>query len=116
MEFLLVMVLHCVALAIVALFTIISILRTIRQDRLALAIKQQNQRYKDKDGIATEESQKAYSVRTQNILATLISLTGFGVSLAGAVRATVAAEYRVIEWQCFSLWVCFIHTMKTNIY
>jgi hypothetical protein len=62
--------------------------------------------YEDKDGVATVESQKLYSVKLQNIFATFFTTAGFAVSLTNAVLATLNEEASTIDgWLQFSLWV-----------
>jgi hypothetical protein len=62
--------------------------------------------YEDKDGVATEETQKAYSVKLQNIFATIFTTAGFAVSLTNAVLATQNEEASTTDgWLQFSLWV-----------
>jgi hypothetical protein len=108
-------VLHSIALAIIALLTTTSIVRVLRHRQSLTASKKQTQRYEDKDGVATEESQKAYSVKVQNILATLISVIGLGVSLAGAVRATLTGTNLISGWLHASLWVCYVCTIAIDL-
>jgi hypothetical protein len=62
--------------------------------------------YEDRDGVATAETQKAYSVKLQNNFATLFTAAGFAVSLTNAVLATLNEEASTIDgWLQFSLWV-----------
>jgi hypothetical protein len=62
--------------------------------------------YEDKDGVATLETQKAYSVKVQNVFATIFTAAGFAVSLTNAVLATLNEEASTIDgWLQFSLWV-----------
>jgi hypothetical protein len=66
-------------------------------------------RYEDKDGIASEASQKAYSVKVQNIILTLFTTSGFLVALAQAVFATIYGWQAITEtWIDFTIWVNLI--------
>jgi hypothetical protein len=63
-------------------------------------------RYEDKDGVASEESQKAYSVKSQNIILTLLTAAGYLVALAQAVLATIFHWTAITEtWIDFTVWV-----------
>lgn len=102
------LVVHSIALAVVAVLVIISASRIIRLSRSDISKNgQSSELYEDEDGVATEESQKAYSVRIQNILATAIAVAGLGVSLAGAIRATLAGTNVITWWFHFAIWVSF---------
>ncbi|TLD18804.1 1-phosphatidylinositol 3-phosphate 5-kinase [Venturia nashicola] len=48
--------------------------------------------YEDEDGVATPESQQAYSTRVQNLLATTITSAGLGVAIANAVLASLSVD------------------------
>ena len=62
--------------------------------------------YQDKDGVATEESLKAYSVRRQNILLILFTLLGISVGLIEAVFVTLRYPAAACEsWAAFIIWV-----------
>ena len=101
------LVVHSIAFAVVLLLAITSGLAAIRSKRSDISkIARGSALYEDEDGIATEESQQKYSVRIQNILATGIVGTGFGVSLASAIRATAAGTNVITWWLQFGLWVC----------
>jgi len=108
-------VLHCAAAAIVFLLTLGSTVQTILRIIRKPERVPQDKLYEDEDGVASEESQKAYSIKLQNILATFITVAGFGVSLAGAIRATVEVtnEQFVNEWLQLSLWVCATSSWRT---
>lgn len=49
--------------------------------------------YEDEDGVATPESQRAFSTKVQNVLATIITSAGLGVAIANAVSATLDAPH-----------------------
>lgn len=49
--------------------------------------------YEDEDGAATPESQKAYSTKVQNVLATIVTSAGLGVAVANAVLGTLDAPH-----------------------
>lgn len=65
------------------------------------------ERYEDEDGMATEESQTAYSYRLHRVLVVLLSLSGLGSldSLALAVIAT-PSNPAIEQWLQFVAWVC----------
>lgn len=63
-------------------------------------------KYEDKDGVASEDSQKAYSVKLQNVVLTLLTAAGFLVALAQAVLATIFHWIAVTEtWIDLTVWV-----------
>jgi hypothetical protein len=63
-------------------------------------------RYEDKDGVASEDSQKAYSVKSQKVILTLLTAAGFLVALAQAVLATIFHWIAITEtWIDFTVWV-----------
>lgn len=45
--------------------------------------------YEDEDGVASPESQRAYSIKIQNVLATIITSAGLGVAIANAVLGSL---------------------------
>jgi ABC-type uncharacterized transport system permease subunit len=49
--------------------------------------------YEDEDGVATPESQKAYSIKVQNVLATIVTSAGLGIAIADAVLGTLEATH-----------------------
>jgi hypothetical protein len=64
--------------------------------------------YQDKDGVATEESQKAYSVRWQNIALIVFTFLGISVALVEAVLVTLRYPAIVCDsWAAFIHWVTF---------
>jgi hypothetical protein len=65
------------------------------------------ERYEDEDGIATEESETAYSYRLQRFLVLLLSLSAVGSldSLALAIIAT-QSNPAIEQWLQFIAWVC----------
>ncbi|KAF2402739.1 P-loop containing nucleoside triphosphate hydrolase protein [Trichodelitschia bisporula] len=62
--------------------------------------------YQDKDGIASEESQRAFSVKVQNVLGSLIVLLGFGIAVAGVLYETAVRRHfgGVEEWVRLGVW------------
>ncbi|KIW07421.1 uncharacterized protein PV09_02262 [Verruconis gallopava] len=108
--------LHSIALAIVLFLFGPSLWRFVSLRRSGLSKKLSDYQYHDKDGIATEETQNAYSIKLQNVLATFLSLAGFGLSLAAAVRGTVADENLISVWLHFGLWVLVLvqHLLVLN--
>jgi len=68
--------------------------------------KTEQKLYQDEDGTATEETQKAYSVRIQNILLIIISVAGFSASFVEAIFGTVQAwSFLTTIWVDFAVWV-----------
>lgn len=66
----------------------------------------QSKPYEDEDGTATEESQKAYSVRTQNFLLIAVSALGFSAALVESVLATLHSwTLSNNVWINFAVWV-----------
>jgi hypothetical protein len=62
--------------------------------------------YKDKDGVATLESQQKYSVRIQNILLLPLLLAGLALGLSVAILGTLHSwSSLAILWIGFSPWV-----------
>jgi hypothetical protein len=49
--------------------------------------------YEDEDGVATPESQQAYSTKMQNVLATIVTSAGLAISIANAVLGTLEAPH-----------------------
>ena len=69
--------------------------------------------YEDKDGIATEETQKGYSAAVPKYIALLCSLLGFSASVCIAVYSTVhpTLDLYLEHWLSFGIWVRFCTTM-----
>lgn len=63
--------------------------------------------YEDKDGIATEETQKRYSAAVPKYFALSCSLLGFSASTSIAVFSTVhpTLNLYVEHWLSFGIWV-----------
>jgi hypothetical protein len=68
-------------------------------------------RYEDKDGVATEESEDAYSDFLPRLILLLISLVACGVGLASAILTTTRSHLPLSleQWLQFATWVrhCF---------
>lgn len=64
-------------------------------------------KYEDEDGVATEESEAAFSTKIQCVLILLFALIGFAVSLVSSVLATLREDARlpVESWLQFAAWV-----------
>jgi hypothetical protein len=107
---------NAIALAIVVIFTSASAWRSTQQTRSDIPEDAQGpQLYKDKDGVATEQSQAAYSVKIQNGLATLFAVAGFGASLAAAVCGTLTGTNVITWWLHFGLWVSSSSASRRSI-
>ena len=65
--------------------------------------------YEDKDGAATEETQKQFSTRTQTIIATFCAFAGFAISLTDGLLRHVAYQQTKQElvggWAHLATWV-----------
>ena len=65
--------------------------------------------YRDKDGVASDDSLKAYSVRRQNIVLILLTVLGISVTLTEAILVTIRYPTATTEsWAAFFLWVNLI--------
>ena len=64
-------------------------------------------RYEDKDGVATEESQDAYSDFLPRLMLILISTTACAVALASAIVTTTRSHLplSIEQWLQFATWV-----------
>jgi hypothetical protein len=66
----------------------------------------QSKIYEDEDGKATEESQKAYSVRIQKFLLVAVTGAGFSVALVESILAVLHSwELSNTPWIDFAIWV-----------
>lgn len=73
--------------------------------------------YKDKDGVATQESMAAFSAKTPKIVLTIFSSAGFGIAVALAVLTTVSRVDNlslVQHWLNVAQWVNFICLSREN--
>lgn len=99
--------LHISITAAILLFTIIA---TASFSSWSKNIKKEL--YEDEDGIATPESQQAYSIKPQNVLATIVTSAGLGVAIANAVLGTLDAPHSLDGsafedgWFGVAIWVC----------
>lgn len=68
---------------------------------------QLSDKYEDEDGVATPESQNAYSVQLQRILLIVIAVVGTLESLIAAILATSRRQIRLPteQWLSFVSWV-----------
>lgn len=71
-------------------------------------------RYEDEDGIATEESETAYSYRLQRVLVLLLSAVGSLDSLGLAVIVTESSP-AIGQWLKFIAWVCVQPSRHTHM-
>lgn len=99
--------LHISITAAILLFTIIA---TASFSSWSKNIKKEL--YEDEDGVATPESQQAYSIKAQNVLATIVTSAGLGVAIANAVLGTLDAPHSLDGsafedgWFGVAIWVC----------
>jgi len=113
MAMLLLFVLHVATSALILLFTIIAIAFFFHSLRSNKNVKgSEKELYEDEDGIATVETQKAYSVKAQNVLATTVTGAGFAVAVVHAVMvSSYGGNWGIVfvdGWICVGIWVCFI--------
>ncbi|KAF2664412.1 ATP-dependent bile acid permease [Microthyrium microscopicum] len=68
-----------------------------------------NEKYQDADGIATEESQKQFSIGWQNIFLSIFALAGFVVSIAAVVLCSVQKwKYEKFVWMHGVVWILIL--------
>ena len=106
------------ALVLVALLTIPA--GTGFYQRLIATKKQDlefTDKYEDADGVATEESEAAFTTRIQRIFSLLTALVGFAVSLVSAILATLRADVQLPaeSWLQFAAWI-FITTQAVTLF
>lgn len=87
------LVLHIAITAAVLLLTIIATALFSRSFWSKNIKNVKSELYEDEDGAATPESQKAYSIKVQNVLATIVTSAGLGVAVANAVLGTLDAPH-----------------------
>jgi multidrug efflux pump subunit AcrB len=68
---------------------------------------QLSKRYEDKDGVATEESEQAYSDVIPRLILILISIVACGVALTTAILTTTRSHLPLSleQWLQFATWV-----------
>ncbi|KAJ9605182.1 hypothetical protein H2200_010572 [Cladophialophora chaetospira] len=70
-------------------------------------------RYEDKDGVATEESQEAYSDFLTRLLLILISISACAIALASAIVTTTSSQLprslSLEQWLQFATWLLFFY-------
>jgi hypothetical protein len=98
-------VLEVAGLVIASLLLIISI-QTHILSRTSDPGTEEPALYQDEDGEASEDTQKAYTVRLQNFLLVPTSVAGFSIALAEAVIGQLHS-WSVLQviWMDFALWV-----------
>ena len=97
--------LEALVLTVVFGITLLSA-RSVTRSRNQTPKAAETSRYEDKDGVASVDSQKAFSVKIQNIVLTLLATAGFLVALAQAVFATFYHWKAFTEtWIDFTVWV-----------
>lgn len=83
--------------------------------RKRTASNRESRVYQDKDGVASEESQKAYSVHLQNTLLILITFLGISVGLVEAILVTISQPADTCAaWTAFVFWVSRIAPYGTT--
>ncbi|ETI29167.1 hypothetical protein G647_01620 [Cladophialophora carrionii CBS 160.54] len=66
-----------------------------------------SERYEDKDGVATQESEQSYSDQIPRLILILISLVACGVALATAILTTARSQLPLSleQWLQFATWL-----------
>jgi hypothetical protein len=78
-----------------------------RQLPKAASDENEKELYSDEDGIATEETQKSFSVKRQNWILSIVTVAGFAVALVEGVQATIHGWTEMTSiWIEFATWVC----------
>ncbi|KAI9682032.1 MAG: hypothetical protein M1817_000086 [Caeruleum heppii] len=74
-------------------------------------------RYTDKDGVATSQSEAAFSDTIPRIIIILTSLAGLCASLAASVAITLKSDFLLLveSWLQFACWVCLL-LLAINIF
>lgn len=100
-----------IAIACLAIVAVLSV-PAARQAFIRLRARQKQygqlaDRYEDKDGVATEESQEAYSDFLPRLLLILISIVACAVALASAIISTARSHLPLSleQWLQFATWV-----------
>ncbi|QDS68680.1 hypothetical protein FKW77_002237 [Venturia effusa] len=102
-------ILLLVHIAITAAVLLLTIVATFFFSNWSKNIKKEL--YEDEDGVATPETQHAYSVKVQNVLATTVTSAGLGVAIANAVLGTLDAPNSLNGsafedgWFSLAIWV-----------
>src|SRR5436189_4793715 len=66
--------------------------------------------YEDRDGVATEETEKKFSDKVQKVVIAAFSVAGFFVSVALSVSATLKPDLSPVldQWIQAGVWVCLL--------
>ena len=108
----LLLILHIAVTATILLLTVIATALFSRSFWSKNIKDTKSELYEDADGAATPESQKAYSTKVQNVLATIITSAGLAVAIANAVIGTLEAPHSLNGsafedgWFGVGIWVC----------
>lgn len=98
-----------VALAAIGLLTLPALNRFFKRLSAGKSVQYTElpEKYEDDDGIATEASQAAFSVRFQNLFLSIFAIVGTLVSLITAVLATQRQQVQLSteQWLSFASWV-----------
>jgi hypothetical protein len=70
--------------------------------------------YQDEDGVASEETQKAFSVRYQNFLLVVVTAATFSISLAELVLAFIHS-WAFLKPTCIAF-ACSVRTVFVNFF
>lgn len=101
--------------ALILLLTIPTVWRFSKNPtRGAVKVPNDAALYEDKDGIATEESMKAYSTKTPFVFAFLALATGLCLSFASAVYGTVRTEDHFSQTCLAQIWVLFASWVRVQ--
>lgn len=107
--------LHIVISTLVLCLTIGAVYYNLLGSRGTRNVKTDSELYEDKDGVASPETQKQYSVKLQNVFATIFAVAGFGVACANAVLGMLNERGSEIDgWVQFVLWVSLILSLSDS--
>jgi hypothetical protein len=101
------LIIYAIALLLIITCSASSLWRLYRRFIKAekLLYRRRAERYHDKDGIATKESEAAYSYHLQKVLILLLSAVGSLDSFVLAVIATQSSP-AIVQWLRLVSWVC----------
>jgi hypothetical protein len=109
----LLLILHIAATAAILLLTIIATTFFSKKFWFKNVKEVKSELYEDEDGVATSESQRAYSTKVQNVLATIVTSAGLAIAIANAVLRTLDEQHSSNgsgfedAWLGVGVWVSF---------
>jgi len=109
----LLLILHIAVTASILLLTIIATALFSKSFWSKNITDVKSELYEDEDGVATPESQKSYTIKVQNVLATIVTSAGLGIAIADAVLRTLEVPHALNGsafengWFGVGIWVGF---------